>query len=131
MLYIQSVVAGGDTYVFDPNTTYDTAKEYVIGPKIATFVAVLESDAGSHEIVGFYKLIANQRDLGSHVSNASFMVSPRARGKGVGRQLVGSSFYFTALNISIEFVFASIAGRALFTRGKKKGILLNAGLQLY
>ena len=38
-------------------------------------------------VVGMYKLIANQRDLGSHVANASFMVSPTYAGRGVGRQL--------------------------------------------
>ena len=98
---IQSVVQGGDTYVFDPSTTYDSAKEYVIGPKIATFVAVLEDEGGHEQILGFYKLIANQRDLGSHVSNASFMVSPLARGKGVGRQLVG---HFTLTPNGIAFL---------------------------
>src|SRR5918993_938843 len=38
-------------------------------------------------IVGMYKLIPNRRDLGSHVSNASFMVHPEAHGRGVGRAL--------------------------------------------
>src|SRR5262245_52575665 len=34
-----------------------------------------------------YKLRANQRDLDSHVANASFMVNPRAQGTGVGQAL--------------------------------------------
>jgi ribosomal protein S18 acetylase RimI-like enzyme len=38
-------------------------------------------------IVGMYKLITNQRDLGSHVANASFMVDPGYAGKGAGRAM--------------------------------------------
>ena len=34
-----------------------------------------------------YKLVANYRDLGSHVANASFMVSTGARGRGIGREM--------------------------------------------
>jgi 8-oxo-dGTP pyrophosphatase MutT (NUDIX family) len=34
-----------------------------------------------------YKLIANRRDLGAHVANASFMVDPSVAGQGVGRAL--------------------------------------------
>ncbi len=42
------------------------------------------------EIVGMYKIIANQIDLGSHVANASFMVSPKEQGKGIGKALGGN-----------------------------------------
>lgn len=38
-------------------------------------------------LVGMYRLIANQRDRGAHVANASFMVSPAAQGVGVGKLL--------------------------------------------
>ena len=58
------------------------AGDYWFGPGITSYVA--EDDA---QIVGMYKLTANQRDLGSHVANASFMVSPAAHGKGVGRAM--------------------------------------------
>jgi ribosomal protein S18 acetylase RimI-like enzyme len=34
-----------------------------------------------------FKLVANQRDLGSHVANASFMVHPGYSGKGAGREM--------------------------------------------
>jgi GNAT superfamily N-acetyltransferase len=82
-------VAPGDTYVFAPNTSKEDAHAYILGPHITTYVAV---DNDSNEVLGFYKLIANQRDLGNHVSNASFMVSPKARGKGIGKALVSISF---------------------------------------
>lgn len=77
-----SVVATGDTYVFSPNTSREDAHVYWLNPEITTFVAELKGN-----IVGFYKLIPNQRDLGSHVANASFMVSPSAHGKGVGKAM--------------------------------------------
>jgi ribosomal protein S18 acetylase RimI-like enzyme len=34
-----------------------------------------------------YKIIANQRDLGSHVANASYMVDPGKAGRGVGKAM--------------------------------------------
>ena len=95
----QAVVAGGDTYVFAPDTSRDVAIEYFIGPfdsarsrsdrslaqgrpDISSWVAEIDG-----QVMGMYKLIANRRDLGSHVANASFMVDPAAQGKGVGRAM--------------------------------------------
>ncbi len=76
------VVAGGDTYVFAPDTPEADAHAYWFGPGIASFVA-LDGD----QVLGMYKLVANQRDLGSHVANASFMVAPAAQGRGLGRTM--------------------------------------------
>jgi L-amino acid N-acyltransferase YncA len=78
----QAVVATGTTYVFAPDTPYDDARAYWIGPDIRCFVA---EDKG--RIVGMYRLVANRRDLGSHVANASFMVDPAAAGRGVGKAM--------------------------------------------
>lgn len=39
------------------------------------------------EIFGTMWLKANQPGLGSHVGNAAYMVSPNAKGKGVGRKM--------------------------------------------
>ena len=77
-----TVVAGGDTYVFDPATTRDDAVAYFLGSGIVARVADV---AGS--VRGMYKLIPNRRDLGSHVANASFMVDPAAHGQGIGRAM--------------------------------------------
>ena len=77
-----AVVAGGDTYVFAPDTPRGEALDYFMGPNMVSRVA--EIDGG---VVGMYKLIPNRRDLGSHVANASFMVHPSAHGKGIGRAL--------------------------------------------
>ena len=79
----QKVVASGTTYVFAPNSSEQDAYAYWFAPGVKAFVA--EDDG---QIIGMYKLIKNQRDLGSHVANASFMVSPQHSGKGTG-QLMG------------------------------------------
>ena len=78
----QNVVASGTTYVFAPDTCYQDAFAYWFAPGVTSFVA--EDDM---HVVGMYKLIPNQRDLGSHVANASFMVSPQDSGKGTGQKM--------------------------------------------
>ena len=76
----QVVIEPGDTYVFAPDTSRDDAFEYWFGTGVKTFVVEDEE-----QIVGMYKLVATQRDLGSHVANASFMVNPHLQGKGIGK----------------------------------------------
>ena len=77
-----AVVSAGDSYVFSPETSPEDAFSYWFGPGITSYVA---TEAG--EVLGMYKLLANQRDLGSHVANASFMVDPAHAGKGIGEQM--------------------------------------------
>jgi ribosomal protein S18 acetylase RimI-like enzyme len=79
---LHAVVATGDTYVFDPKISRRKALVYWLGPKTRCYVAL--SDQGR---VGTYILKANQPGLGSHVANAGFMVSPSARGRGIGRAM--------------------------------------------
>jgi L-amino acid N-acyltransferase YncA len=78
----RDVVASGDTYVFAAETPREDALAYWFGAGIHTVVA--ETDG---QIAGMYKIVANHRDRGSHVANASFMVAPASSGKGVGRAL--------------------------------------------
>jgi L-amino acid N-acyltransferase YncA/8-oxo-dGTP pyrophosphatase MutT (NUDIX family) len=75
----QKVVAGRDTYVFLPDTPRDEALAYWLGANAIARVAELEG-----RVVGMYKLIENNRGLGAHVANASFMVDPSAAGRGIG-----------------------------------------------
>lgn len=77
-----AIVAAGTTYVFAPDTPREEAFAYWFGPGVTSFVA---EDEG--RIVGMYKLVPNQPGLGSHVSNASFMVDSARAGKGVGRSM--------------------------------------------
>jgi len=78
----RSVVVTGDTYAFDPDISRDEALAYWLHPSNWRYVAQHQGN-----IVGTYILKANQPGLGSHVANAAFMVSPLARGLGVGRAM--------------------------------------------
>lgn len=75
------VVAAGDTYALDPNISRDDALAYWFARGTHTYVAE-EPDIG---VTGTYILRPNQSGGGSHVANAGFMVSARARGQGIGR----------------------------------------------
>ncbi|HMO82007.1 MAG TPA: GNAT family N-acetyltransferase [Pyrinomonadaceae bacterium] len=79
---IRSVIAGGDTYVFDPETPREEMLEYWFSPEKHVYVA--EEDGS---VLGTFWLKPNQPDLGDHVCNAAYMVSPDAHGKGIGRQM--------------------------------------------
>jgi L-amino acid N-acyltransferase YncA len=78
----RAVVAAGDTYVFDPEIPRKEALTYWFHHGTRTYVAESEG-----RVVGTYILKPNQPGLGSHVSNAAFMVSPSARGLGLGRAM--------------------------------------------
>jgi L-amino acid N-acyltransferase YncA len=75
-----AVIASGDTYVFDPQMPRGEALAYWFRADTHTYVA--EHDG---KVVGTYIVKPNQPALGSHVANAAFMVSPEARGLGIGR----------------------------------------------
>lgn len=78
----KAVIEPEDTYVFASNTKREDALSYWFGAGVVTYVA-----EEGNQIVGMYKLIPNQRDLGSHVANAAFMVAPHRHGRGIGRAL--------------------------------------------
>lgn len=83
---IKAVIAGGDTYVFSPDSTEDEMMAYWFSPEKHNYVAVSDS-----EVVGIYWLKANQPGLGAHVGNGAYMVSPNATGKGIGKQMAEHS----------------------------------------
>ncbi len=80
---IRAVVRAGDTYTYDPDLTEDEAQAlWVQSPPGLTVVAL-----GAGRILGTGKMGPNRAGPGSHVANASYMVSADARGKGVGTAL--------------------------------------------
>ena len=97
------VVAAGDTYAFDPDTSREDALAYWFACGTHTYVAKQESVGDGvavqekptaspaviqgGDIVGTYILRPNQPGGGSHVANAAFMVAPDARGQGIGRAM--------------------------------------------
>jgi GNAT superfamily N-acetyltransferase len=78
----QSVVEPGDCFAFDPRTSSEEALAYWFREDTKTYVA-----EASGTVVGTYLLRANQPGLGDHVANGAFMVSPTARGRGVGKRM--------------------------------------------
>lgn len=84
---IRIVIAGGDSYVFDPETPKEEMLAYWFSPD--KHVYVFEDDGS---ILGTFWLKPNQPGLGDHICNAAYMVSPDAHGKGIGRQMAEFSF---------------------------------------
>ena len=80
---IDAVIAGGDTYVFEPDTPEAEMIEYWFAPDKHTYVATHDGKV----VVGTFWLKANQPGLGSHIANAAYMVSPTARRLGIGRRM--------------------------------------------
>jgi L-amino acid N-acyltransferase YncA len=77
------VVAAGESYDNDPaSTEQDARSHWLLPPPFEIWVAVEDG-----EVLGTYKVGPNRGRLGDHVANASFMVSTRARGRGLGRAL--------------------------------------------
>ena len=76
------VVAPGDTYTIDPNVSRAEAFAYWFREDTRTYVAESEQ-----KVLGTYTLRPNRGGGGAHISNASFMVDPDARGKGIGRAM--------------------------------------------
>ena len=79
---IKAVISKGDTYTFDPNSSKETMLDYWCGQDKHTYVAT-----DDEEIVGTFVIKDNQPGLGSHIANASYMVSEKASGKGVGKTM--------------------------------------------
>ena len=79
---IKSVIAGGDTYVYPPDSDEIEMLDYWFSADKHTYVAELGG-----AVVATFWLKANQPGLGKHVANAAYMVSPDVHGKGIGRQI--------------------------------------------
>jgi L-amino acid N-acyltransferase YncA len=80
----EAIVRAGETYAYDLDIGHDEARALWMEPPPAR-EAVAVGDDGA--ILGTSKMSANRGGNGAHVATASFMVSPAARGRGVGRAL--------------------------------------------
>ena len=76
------IVAAGETYALDPETGKEQAYEKWMAAPEVTYVI---EDNG--EVLGTYYIKTNQPGGGSHVCNCGYMVSSRARGRGLATQM--------------------------------------------
>ncbi|GAA5125516.1 GNAT family N-acetyltransferase [Luteolibacter yonseiensis] len=83
---LEPVFRAGRTYVFPRDIGEDEARRIWIDAPEATFVFVDEG-----EILGSYYIKPNQPGQGSHICNCGYVVSGRARGKGVASRMCGHS----------------------------------------
>lgn len=81
----QSVIATGEALPFSDSIDCATFHSHWFGPH-AAYVATAASD-----VVGMYKVGPNYPDLGAHIASATYVVSPSAQGKGIGRAMVNHS----------------------------------------
>ena len=81
-LIFNQVVAAGDTYAYETDTSKEQAKVIWLETPNKTYVA---EDNGV--ILGTYYLKTNQAGPGKHVCNCGYMVSNTARGKGLATQM--------------------------------------------
>jgi len=80
---IEAVTREGETYTYPLDMTEAAARAmWTPAPPGGTLVAVEDGC-----ILGAAKIVPNQQGNGAHVANGSFMVSPKARGRGVARRL--------------------------------------------
>ena len=80
---IEPVFRAGETYAFSPEITEAEAHEIWIEIPSATYVAV-DQTAG---VLGTYYIKPNQPALGAHVCNCGYIVSEKARGKGIASKM--------------------------------------------
>jgi len=76
------VVSAGETYAYKHDTTKDEARSLWLEAAQKTFIAVEDG-----VVLGSYYLKPNQPGPASHVSNCGYMVSSKARGKGVAKAM--------------------------------------------
>ena len=77
----RAINEAGETFPYDPAWTSAQAKEVWTSPD---HLVVAEEDG---VVLGSAGMGTNRPGPGAHVSTASFMVAPQARGRGVGRAL--------------------------------------------
>lgn len=78
----REVVSAGETYAYEIDTTMEQAFKIWIEAPRKTYVFEEEG-----EVLGTYYLKTNQAGPGNHVCNCGYMVSSKARGKGLATSM--------------------------------------------
>lgn len=79
----QAIVTAQETYAFDPDISFEAARQLWCKAPSASIVAKDENG----QVLGAYYLKTNAAGPGDHICNCGYMVSPAARGKGVARAM--------------------------------------------
>jgi L-amino acid N-acyltransferase YncA len=83
--FFEAIVRAGETYAYDTDLGFEAGRAiWMEAPPGRTVVAVSGDDGA---VLGSAKMGPNRGGNGAHIATASFMVSPAARGRGVGRAL--------------------------------------------
>ncbi|WP_426562332.1 GNAT family N-acetyltransferase [Angustibacter sp. McL0619] len=82
--FFAAIVADGETYAYPQDLTSDAARGLWMEGAPGRCVVAVDADGA---VLGSAKMGPNRPGRGAHVGTASFMVSPAARGLGVGRLL--------------------------------------------
>ena len=112
------VIKTGDTYVFSQNTQKNDLKKHWFAEYMETYV--IEENG---QIFGTYILKPNQIDFGNHIANSSYMVSPNAQGKGIGKKLCEHSLQIAKENgfVGIQFNIVVSTNKGAVELWKKYG----------
>ncbi len=81
-----AVIKTGDTYVYEPDTTEENARQIWLSPSVKSYVAEIKG-----RVAGTYLLKPNQPGLGAHIANAGYMVDPEFRGHQIGKAMCAHS----------------------------------------
>jgi L-amino acid N-acyltransferase YncA len=80
---VEATVRAGETYAYPTDLGSDDARALWMAERPSlTVVAEVDGD-----VLGTARMGPNRDGPGAHIGTASFMVSPEARGRGVGRSL--------------------------------------------
>jgi ribosomal protein S18 acetylase RimI-like enzyme len=78
----KTILTAQETYAFDPGMAKEEAYALWCGSTLSSYAAVKQG-----EVLGTYYIKPNASGPGSHICNCGYMVSPQARGNGIGRRL--------------------------------------------
>ncbi|MGH3766288.1 MAG: GNAT family N-acetyltransferase [Pseudonocardiaceae bacterium] len=79
--FLHRIVATGETFVYDRDTTEDRARSLWLLERPGRTVVAVDAD---QTILATAKVHPNHGGPGAHVATASFMVDPQHAGRGVG-----------------------------------------------